>query len=106
MLLYQLTQTKLICVNRLSGKIRWINQLPDFARPKKKQGQIDYRGPILVGNRLIVVGSNGVVVNIDPVTGSYQSQTRVKAGDRVLVDIFNDEKFVDVVGTSKGCRAS
>ncbi len=26
----------------------------------------------------------------------------VKAGDRVLVDIFNDERFVDVIGTSKG----
>ena len=26
----------------------------------------------------------------------------VKAGDRVLVDIFSDAKFVDVVGTSKG----
>ena len=26
----------------------------------------------------------------------------VKAGDRVLVDIFTDEKFVDVIGTSKG----
>jgi len=26
----------------------------------------------------------------------------VKAGDRVLVDIFNDEKYVDVTGTSKG----
>ena len=25
-----------------------------------------------------------------------------KAGDRVLVDIFSDDKFVDVVGTSKG----
>jgi len=26
----------------------------------------------------------------------------VKAGDRVLVDIFTDDKFVDVIGTSKG----
>jgi large subunit ribosomal protein L3 len=26
----------------------------------------------------------------------------VKAGDRVLVDIFSDAKFVDVIGTSKG----
>jgi large subunit ribosomal protein L3 len=26
----------------------------------------------------------------------------VKAGDRVLVDIFDNEKFVDVIGTSKG----
>jgi large subunit ribosomal protein L3 len=29
-------------------------------------------------------------------------QTGVKAGDRILVDIFSDEKFVDVIGTSKG----
>jgi large subunit ribosomal protein L3 len=28
--------------------------------------------------------------------------TAVKAGDRVMVDIFTDEKFVDVIGTSKG----
>jgi large subunit ribosomal protein L3 len=26
----------------------------------------------------------------------------VKAGDRVVVDIFSDERFVDVIGTSKG----
>src|ERR1039458_8915667 len=26
----------------------------------------------------------------------------VKAGDRVLVDIFSDARFVDVIGTSKG----
>jgi large subunit ribosomal protein L3 len=28
--------------------------------------------------------------------------TAAKAGDRVMVDIFNDEKFVDIIGTSKG----
>lgn len=29
-------------------------------------------------------------------------QDGVKAGDRVLVDIFSDAKFVDIIGTSKG----
>jgi large subunit ribosomal protein L3 len=29
-------------------------------------------------------------------------EAAVKAGDRVMVDIFSDDKFVDVVGTSKG----
>ena len=74
------SDAKLVSINRFSGKVRWINQLPGFDNPKKKRGQIDYRGPILAGNRLIVVGSNGVVVNIDPATGSFQSQTRIKAG--------------------------
>ena len=31
-----------------------------------------------------------------------EGQDGTKAGDRVLVDIFTDAKFVDVVGTSKG----
>lgn len=29
-------------------------------------------------------------------------EVAVKAGDRVMVDIFSDDKFVDVIGTSKG----
>src|SRR3981189_755946 len=37
---------------------------------------------------------------VKPVEG--EEAVAVKAGDRVLVDIFNDEKFVDVIGTSKG----
>ena len=71
---------RLICLARNSGKVRWINQLPQFQRPKAKKGQIKYSGPVLAGGRLIVTGSNGVLVNIDPITGSYQSQTRVAAG--------------------------
>src|SRR5205085_11905287 len=31
-----------------------------------------------------------------------ESDGAVKAGDRVLVDIFESEKFVDIVGISKG----
>ncbi len=30
------------------------------------------------------------------------AKNETKAGDRVLVDIFSDAKFVDVIGTSKG----
>ena len=73
-------EAKLLCVSRSNGKIRWINQLPQFYKPKSKRGQIDYYGPILAGGRLIVVGSNGVIVNIDPVNGGFQSQTGLNAG--------------------------
>ena len=37
-----------------------------------------------------------------PVETATEGADIVKAGDRVLVDIFNDEKFVDIIGTSKG----
>jgi large subunit ribosomal protein L3 len=36
------------------------------------------------------------------VEASSEGDGAVKAGDRVLVDIFSDDKFVDIIGTSKG----
>jgi large subunit ribosomal protein L3 len=36
------------------------------------------------------------------VTAAKGEEEAVKAGDRVLVDIFENERFVDVIGTSKG----
>src|ERR1700755_265826 len=36
------------------------------------------------------------------IESSAEGADGVKAGDRVLVDIFDGEKFVDVIGTSKG----
>ncbi len=42
-------------------------------------------------------------VGIESATGSnVDGGDTVKAGDRVMVDIFAEEKFVDVIGTSKG----
>jgi large subunit ribosomal protein L3 len=38
-------------------------------------------------------------VAIEPASGDGEG---VKAGDRILVDIFENERFVDVIGTSKG----
>ncbi|HTW44514.1 MAG TPA: 50S ribosomal protein L3 [Acidobacteriaceae bacterium] len=37
-----------------------------------------------------------------PAAEGEPSNGHIKAGDRVLVDIFSDEKYVDVIGTSKG----
>jgi outer membrane protein assembly factor BamB len=68
------SQAKLLCIYRQNGKIRWINQLPQYEKAKSKRGDIDYSGPVLAGNRLILTGSNGVVIQVDPKTGNYQSQ--------------------------------
>ena len=70
---------KLVAIARNTGKVRWINQLPAFLNEKKKAGPISYVGPVLAGDRLIVAGSNGVLVNVDPSSGSFQSQTNVGA---------------------------
>jgi outer membrane protein assembly factor BamB len=85
---------KLLCVYRMNGHIRWINQLPQFEHPKAKKGEIDYSGPVLAGGRLIVAGSNGVMVNVDPTTGSFQSQTNVGAGISLTPVVANSTLYI------------
>ena len=70
---------RLIAVARGSGKVRWITQLPGFRNVKKKAGPIFYRGPVLAGGRLIVVSSEGALINVDPTNGAVQSQTSIRA---------------------------
>ena len=41
-------------------------------------------------------------VPVEAEDGAGESDGAVKVGDRVLVDIFESEKFVDIIGTSKG----
>lgn len=41
-------------------------------------------------------------VSIETTSGAADGEGSVKAGDRVLVDIFDGERFVDIIGKSKG----
>jgi outer membrane protein assembly factor BamB len=77
------SDAKLICIYRQNGHIRWINQLPQFEKPKGKKGDIEYSGPVLAGGRLILTASNGQVIQVDPATGNFQSQ--FSAGARVTL---------------------
>lgn len=87
-------EAKLICVNRQNGHIRWINQLPQFQKAKSKKGEIDYSGPVLAGGRLIVTGSNGALIYVDPTTGAFQSQTSVGAGISLPPVVANSTLYI------------
>lgn len=64
---------KLLCVARATGKIRWISQLKRWHSMKKKSGSIRWTGPVLAGNHLILVSTEGDLVYADPATGAVQS---------------------------------
>ena len=61
---------KLLAVARTTGKIRWVAQLPEYRKPKKKQDPIDWKGPVLAGGRLIVASTRGGVWSVDPQEGT------------------------------------
>jgi len=75
-------RAQLVAVQRMTGKIRWLTELPRWQNAKKKAGPIYYVGPVLAGDRLIVASSDGALINVDPATGAVQSQSSLRSGVR------------------------
>lgn len=68
---------QLLAIARTTGKLRWISQLPSYRDPEDKKGQISWTGPVLAGNRLIVVNTIGQMAQISPTDGSIIATTDV-----------------------------
>lgn len=85
---------KLLSVARANGKVRWIAQLPAFRNEKKKTGPITYTGPVLAGGRLIVASSEGALINVDPESGSFQSQTSIKSSISLPPVVANQTLYI------------
>jgi len=83
-------RAQLLAVSRAAGRVRWIAQLPSFRRPERRsepnrrtgqvrvtpgEGPIFWRGPILAGNRLILVSSEGQIAYVSPTDGRVLSMT-------------------------------
>ena len=60
----------LVCLTRSDGHVRWVRPLPRFGDEKDKKDPLRWSGPVLAGDRLIVVSSNGDALSISPYTGA------------------------------------
>jgi outer membrane protein assembly factor BamB len=52
---------KLLCIQRATGKVRWLTQLARYENEEKKKNPIFWTGPVLAGNRLWFANSIGQV---------------------------------------------
>ena len=68
--LYLVTSTsEVVCLTREDGRIKWVQSLPPFEDMEDKEDPIYWSGPVLVEDRLLVTGSNGVALAFSPYTG-------------------------------------
>lgn len=70
---------RLICIQRGSGKIRWISQLRGFKNMKKHKNPIYWTGPVAAGNQLVLVSSRGEIAFVSPQTGEVQRTIETKS---------------------------
>jgi outer membrane protein assembly factor BamB len=80
---------QLICASRDSGQIYWLRDLNAGFKSRRRGGIFGLFGhvttrpiwssPVLVQNRLILVGSSGQLVAVDPKTGDIQKRVELGA---------------------------
>lgn len=66
-------ESKLLCVARATGKVRWVTQLQRYRRDKSKNGSVAWTGPVLAGDRLILASSQGQIAYVSPADGKLVS---------------------------------
>ena len=70
---------EVIALTRRDGRIKWLTQLPQFKDPEEREEGIQYTGPVLAGDRLIVSSSLGELHAISPYTGQLLGLIDVNA---------------------------
>ena len=102
-------RAQLLAVARASGRIRWIAQLPRFRRPPEERSPdpttgrprtrpgadpIFWRGPVLAGNRLVLVSSQGQIAYVSPVDGTILSNTETGAQMSLAPVVANNTLYI------------
>jgi outer membrane protein assembly factor BamB len=84
----------LLCLTREDGRVRWSRELPRYEDTKRKEEPLRWAGPVLAGDRLIVIASDGVAVSISPYTGKPLGRVAFPGGVSLDPIVANDMLFV------------
>jgi outer membrane protein assembly factor BamB len=74
---------ELVCISRNDGRARWVTPLPRFRDEERRRDPIQWTGPILIGDRLVVASSRGQAIAVSPYTGEIIGRQGLPDGVRV-----------------------
>lgn len=81
--------SRIICLTRKEGRVRWMHQLPQYEDPSNKDDPIIWAGPVLVSDRLIVTSSNGYAEAISPYDGRLAGRVEIPSGATIAPIVAN-----------------
>ena len=74
------TSGEVICLTRADGRVRWLTQLDQWQNMEDKEDPIHWAGPVLAGDRLILIGSQGEAWSLSPYTGKALGRIELPEG--------------------------
>jgi outer membrane protein assembly factor BamB len=86
--------SRLLCIARSSGKVRWMTQLARFKNEKKRKNQIFWTGPVLAGNRLWVANSRGTIMAAGVMDGTMSEFAKLGSSVSLAPVVANGTLYV------------
>jgi len=88
------TDSEIVCLTREDGRVRWIQGLPRYSNEEDQEGVLQWSGPVLVGDRLIVTGSSGEALSISPYTGEILGRIVLRSKTFVPAVVANNTLYI------------
>jgi outer membrane protein assembly factor BamB len=96
---YVLTNdSSVVCLTRREGKIKWVLDLPRYENEEKKKDALDWSGPVLASDRLILLASNGDALSVSPYTGKPLGRIVFSDGSYVAPVLANKTLYIVTQG--------
>lgn len=86
--------SEVVCVTRDEGRIKWVRPLPPFENMEEREDPVYWSGPVLVGDRLLVTGSNGLALSISPYTGQVMGKQELPDRSHLPPVVANEMVFM------------
>ncbi len=76
-------RAQVVAMEAETGRVRWMTHLEQYQRPDERRDAIEWHGPVLAGERLILAGSHGEAVMLSPQDGSVLNSISLPSGATV-----------------------
>ncbi len=87
-------EDELLCLGRDDGRVRWATRLPSFVNEARRRDPITWGPPTLAGGRVLVPGSHGFLLEVNPSSGEVASRLRLPAGATIAPAVAGGVVFV------------
>jgi outer membrane protein assembly factor BamB len=95
------TDQEIGAINTADSRISWVASLPRWENPDKKKDPITWFGPVLAGNRLIVVSTNQQALALDPLTGATVTTMNLSDVTTPLTPVVVDGTLLTVTNDAR-----
>ncbi len=94
------TEGQLVAMTKADGTVAWLTQLPLFKKEKKRKKRMSWAGPIMAGNKLLLMSSRGKAIEVNPYTGEIIREFKL-AGNVFVAPIIADNTVYYITDDAK-----